>query len=280
MAASQLLRLGTIKGKNGVLEALKHNKRELQAERGTGAHIDVTRTPLNYCLAGGDTPSAIATSAKVKMLQAGIETPRKNGVMAVEVIFSLPIDRHQQDTKLFFADCLAWSNKTFAGELLSFDVHLDESAPHAHALILPLIDGKMQGNKLIGGTGNLMRLINLFHKEVARHYGLSRADYKRLSAKGKQSIEQAVLTCLRADCVLKSSIWSWVRDAIHKDPLSLAQLLGINANCLPIEHHIKRSKSFVDTSAVKVKAFFRHKRYIVNLALKHTNAILCIAFVF
>ena len=171
MAASQLLRLGTIKGKNGVLEALKHNKRELQAERGAAAHIDVTRTPLNYCLIGDSLPSEIATSAKVKMLQAGIETPRKNGVMAVEVIFSLPIDRHQQDTKLFFADCLAWSNKTFAGELLSFDVHLDESAPHAHALILPLIDGKMQGNKLIGGTGNLMRLINLFHKEVARHYG-------------------------------------------------------------------------------------------------------------
>ena len=171
MAASQLLRLGTIKGKSGVLEALKHNKRELQAERGAAAHIDVTKTLLNYCLAGESTPSAIATSAKVKMLQAGIETPRKNGVMAVEVVFSLPIDRHQQDTKPFFANCLTWLHKTFAGELLSFDVHLDESAPHAHAIILPLIDGKMQGNKLMGCTGNLMRLINLFHKEVARHYG-------------------------------------------------------------------------------------------------------------
>ena len=128
MAASQLLRLGTIKGKNGVLEALKHNKRELQAERGADAHIDATRTPLNYCLAGDSTPSAIATHAKVQMVKAGIETPRKNGVMAVEVLFSLPIDRHQQDTKPFFADCLAWLNNTFAGELLSFDVHLDESA--------------------------------------------------------------------------------------------------------------------------------------------------------
>ena len=46
MAASQLLRLGTIKGKNGVLEALKHNKRELQADRGADAHIEATRTPF------------------------------------------------------------------------------------------------------------------------------------------------------------------------------------------------------------------------------------------
>ena len=38
MAASHLLRLGTVKGKNGVLNALKHNKRTLQAERGAGAN--------------------------------------------------------------------------------------------------------------------------------------------------------------------------------------------------------------------------------------------------
>ena len=249
MAASQLLRLGTIKGKNGVLAALRHNKRELQTERGAGANINVTRTSLNYCLAGESTPSNIATHAKVQMLQAGIDTPRKNGVMAVEVVFSLPIDRHQQDTNPFFADCLAWLNKTFAGELLSFDVHLDESAPHAHALILPLIDGKMQGNKLMGGTGNLMRLINLFHKEVARHYGLSRADYKRLSANDKQSIEQLVLARLQGDNVLKSRVWPCVRDAIHKDPQPWAQLLGIDkpkAGSKPV-------KSFVQIMTSKGK---------------------------
>ena len=99
MAASHIFRIGSINGKNGVLVALKHNKRELQAERGADAHIDVAKTPLNYCLAGDDTPSKIAIHAKVQMLQAGIETPRKNGVMAVEVLFSLPIDRHQQDSK-------------------------------------------------------------------------------------------------------------------------------------------------------------------------------------
>ena len=228
MAASHFFRLGSITGKNGILIALKHNKRELQAERGANAHIDVARTPLNYCLAGDDTPSEIATHAKVQMVKAGIDTPRKNGVMAVELLFSLPIDRHQQDTKAFFVHCFGWVKQIFAGELLSFDVHLDESAPHAHALILPLINGKMQGNQLMGSTGNLMRLINLFHIEVAWHYGLSRNDYKRLSANDKQTIEQQVLTRLRGDSVLKSSVWPCVRDAIHKDPLPFAQLLDIN----------------------------------------------------
>ncbi len=166
--------------------------------------------------------------------------------MAVEVLFSLPIDRHSQDTKPFFADCLQWLNKTFAGELLSFDVHLDESAPHAHALILTLMDGKMQGNKLIGGKGNLMRLINLFYSEIACRCGFARAARKRLNAKDKKSVERQVLTRLQSDSVLKSSVWPCVRDDVHKDPMPYAQLLGISppAKTKPFKHFvdIKRSK--------------------------------------
>ncbi|HYD90792.1 MAG TPA: plasmid recombination protein [Flavobacterium sp.] len=241
MASSHLIRLGAIKGKQGVLDALKHNKRELQSERGASANIDVNRTPLNYPLAGNDSPANIATYAKVQMLKAGIETPRKNGVMAVEVIFSLPINRHSQDTKPFFMDCYEWVNKTFAGELLSFDVHLDEAAPHAHAVILPLIDGKMKGSELIGGKGNLLRLINLFHADIARHYGLSRPDRKRLTVSDRETLERNVLRRLRADNVMQSSVWPIVRDLIHKDPLPFAQLLSIQAG--PAKQ--VSSKSFV-----------------------------------
>ena len=251
MAASHLIRLGRIKGKSGVLEALKHNKRTLQAERGAAANIDVTRTPHNYCLTEPSAPEAIAIHAKVQMVKAGIDTPRINQVMAVEVLFSLPIDRHQQDTKPFFADCFAWVKQTFAGELLSFDVHLDESAPHAHAIILPLIDGKMQGNALIGGIGNFKRLRSLFDNEIAIRYGLAKASRKRLSAKDKQSIERQVLTCLKADAAMQSSVWPCVRDAIHKDPLPFAQMLSIEPN-----KTLHKAKSFVDHKRSKGKGSF------------------------
>ena len=251
MAASHLIRLGAIKGKSGVLEALKHNKRTLQAERGAAANIDVTKTLLNYCLTDPATPEAIALHAKVQMVKAGIDVPRKNQVMAVEVLFSLPIDRHQQNTKPFFFDCFAWVKQTFAGELLSFDVHLDESAPHAHAIILPLINGKMQGNSLIGGKGNLMRLINLFYSEIATRYGLAKASKKRLSAKDKQSIERQVLTRLKADAAMQSSVWPCVRDAIHKDPLPYAQMLSIEP-----DKTLHKAKSFVAHKRSKGKGSF------------------------
>lgn len=227
MAGSHLFRMGTVKGKNGVLNALKHNKRTLQAERGAGANIDPSRTPLNYSLTEPDSAEAIDRHAKVLMVQVGIDQPRKNQVMAVEALFSLPIDRHQQDTRSFFAHCFEWMKQHIPGVLLSFDVHLDESAPHAHAIILPLVDNKMQGNKIMGGIGNLTRLRKLFYSEVAFRYGLSKNETKRLTCKAKESLERQVLARLAIDPAMQSMIWPCVRDAIRSNPLPYAQLLGI-----------------------------------------------------
>ena len=241
MATSYIFRLAAMKGKTKVLEALKHNKRTLQAERGASGNIDSTKTHLNYSLTGSDTPEQIATYAKVQMVKAGIDKPRINQVLGVEIVFSLPIERHSQDTKPFFRDCCDWVMKTFDGELLSFDVHLDESAPHAHAVILPLIDGKMKGSDMMGGKGNLLRLINLFHADVASRYGLSRSESKRLSVMDKQSLASRVLSQLKTDPVMKSSIWAYVRDLVVKDPLPCAQMLSIN---LTKNTHAK-GKSFV-----------------------------------
>ncbi len=251
MAGSHLIRLGRIKGRNGILEALKHNKRELLNEQRAQPHIDASRAHLNYALQGDGLAQEIATHAKVQMLKAGIEKPRANGVMAVEIVFSLPIDRHNQDTTPFFIDCYEWTKRTFAGELLSFDVHLDESAPHAHALILPLINGKMQGRDLIGNSANLYRLINLFHKAVGVNYGLSRSDRKRLNQIERESLARMVLTRLKGDSVQMSAIWAWVRDAIIKDPVACAQILGV-----PQTVARKNEKHFVDIKRSKGKGKF------------------------
>jgi hypothetical protein len=253
MATSHLVRLGTVKGKNGLLEALKHNKRELQTERGAPANIDASRSSLNYALHGEGGANDIHTHAKVQKVKAGIDHDRKNGVMAVEILFSLPIDRHQQDTRPFFNDCYQWTLKTFAGELLSFDVHLDESAPHAHALILPLIDGKMKGNEIIGGTGKLMRYIDMFYQQVASKHGLSKRDYKRLNAEYKQTLGREVLKRLNGDSVQKSAIFPWVRDVIMRDPLPCAELLDIEFS--PAQRQAK-IKSFVDIKRSHGKGSF------------------------
>ncbi len=250
MAGSHFFRMGKVKGKNGILNAAKHNKRALQAERGgAGANIDAFRTPLNYSLTDPTTAEQVDRTAKVQMVQTGIDKPRANQVMALEIVFSLPANWHEQDTQPFFQDCMTWTRNNMPGVLLSFDVHLDESAPHAHALILPLVNGRMKGNEIMGGMGKLMYWINLFYSEVAINYGFNRNQNRYLAGKQKEAIDKQVLSRLIADPIMKSTVWPCVRDAIRKDPLPYAQILGIEYQ----QKTDKKRKSFTQIMTSKGK---------------------------
>lgn len=247
MASSHLMRMGKVKGAGSVLAALKHNKRFTQHERKGTQHIISTKSHLNYNLVGNSLPKDIADYARAKMKGAGIDKPRSNAVLAVEIIFSLPVERHNQDTKPFFVDCCCWVRNNFAGELLSFDVHLDEAAPHAHALILPLVNGKMQGSEMMGKRSNLHRLHDLFHKEVGVHHDLRRNASSRLSEGDCAYLAKLVIAELESD---PQKGWSVFRDWIQKDPQPLAQLLSIEIPKKQLERH------FVDIARSKGRGSF------------------------
>ncbi len=222
MASVHLFRMGSV-NPNRFLSALKHNKRS--AINKYQSNIDVSRNHLNYSMHNDLTPVEIARLARNRISDVGVRL-RKNAVMAVEIIFSTPNNYHQRDTKPFFKDCYDWVKRTFAGELLSFDVHLDEAAPHAHALILPLINGKMQGSALKGNRANVMRLNKLFSEEVAVRHGLHSIERKRLTYTEAKAIKQNVYMRLKMDPAMSSAVWPCIRDAIEKDPLPFAYALS------------------------------------------------------
>jgi hypothetical protein len=247
MSSSHFFRLGTVNDAN-FLAALKHNKRELP----NANHIDGSKTHLNYCLGSCiGNAKKIQIEAKKKMLDAGIEKPRKGGVMALEILFSLPIKRHEQDTKNFFVDCLDWALKFFPCELLSFDVHLDESAPHAHALLFPLVDGKMQGSSLLGGRGNIKRITHDWYQSVGRYYGLNLSPKKRSGHIEKKLLVTEVLKRLKDDCVMSSCIWPAVRDSLESNPVPYADLLAVN----PPSKNVN-VRSFVDIARSRGRGVF------------------------
>lgn len=225
MASGHIFRIGSVNPKT-FLKALEHNKRS--PNNNFPPNIDVSRIHLNYSLHKNMTPDEIARLARNKIFEAGIVRLRKNAVMAVEIIFSTPISHHQRDTRLFFNDCYDWVKRTFDGELLSFDVHLDEAAPHAHALILPLINGKMQGSNLKGNRENILHLNKLFLEEVAVHHGLHSIERKRLTSSEAKAIKQKLYLRLKSDPAISSAVWPCIRDAIDKDPLPFAEALSIH----------------------------------------------------
>ena len=245
MADSQCFIIDSVNANStSVLAALNHNKRAIQATRGALSDITAARTALNYCLAGDSTPDSINKHYKAQLAYAGINKLRKNGVLLVEIVFSLPITRRGQDNRLFFIDCLAFTCKHFSAiELISFDVHLDQAADHAHALLMPLIDGKLQGDKVKGNRANIQRLRDLFYSEVGSKHGLANNAFKRLSVQDTTNLASKVLSALNSDSVRASSVWAVVSNHIREAPQKYAELLGIE---IKQSNNVRPIKSFVD----------------------------------
>lgn len=230
MSASGFFRIKKLKGAAIVLAASRHNKRTIQAEHGADGHIDADRICLNLSLHGPDKPEAVSQHAKDLMSAACVRPQKKNAVLALELIFSLP-PATAIDPEAFFRDCLQWAAQNFGGldNVLSADVHLDESAPHLHVLILPLIDGRMNGSDLVGNKQRLQFLHNDVHTAVGARYGLAKAP-ARLQGQAKEKTAQAIIQRLRAtnDTAQASALWPVLRDMIDRDPAPFAQSLGID----------------------------------------------------
>jgi Plasmid recombination enzyme len=229
MSAAAFLRVKKLKGGGIIKVAARHNRREIQAELGADSHIDPARTRLNETLQGAATPDGVAQLAKDLMCGAGIGKLRKDAVLGIEAVFSLPPDTVINDTA-YFTDCATWAGAHFGGaqNILSVDIHRDEAAPHCHVLILPLVDNRMDGSNLIGGKQKMLDMQKQFFEVVASRYGLRKAP-ARLSGETKQTAAKAVLQKLRetADTALTSKVWATFREAIERDPAPYLMALGL-----------------------------------------------------
>jgi hypothetical protein len=231
MSATGFFRMKKLKGPGKVLVASRHNKRTIQAEQGASGNIDSGRSGLNTCLHGPDSPGDVAQLARTLMAAAGIASHKVNAVLGLELIFSLPTGT-AIPLDPYFSECLQWAAANFGGleNVLSADVHRDESAPHMHVLILPLVGGRMNGSAMFGNRQRLLHLHTDFHASVAGLYGLAKAP-ARLQGRAREQTAQAVIQRLHADNdgAVSSLVWAVLRDVIDRDPVPFAETLGIVA---------------------------------------------------
>ena len=227
MSGAGVMRVKKLKGNGIITAAARHNRRVIQAEMGATGSIDPARSHLNETLRGPSTAADVGQLAKDLMAAAGVVKLRKDAVMGLEIVFSLPSDTAIDDLAYFTA-CSEWAVGRMGGVILSADIHRDEAAPHCHVLLLPLIEGRMIGNKLIGGKQMLMALQKDFHAAVASKFGLSKAP-ARLAGTAKQAGAKAVLQHLRdtANPILKDRGWPAYRDAIEAAPASFLLAYGL-----------------------------------------------------
>lgn len=143
--------LSTRKGRKPqtLLDAARHNLREIQAENGADyGKIDPSRIHLNEILIGPSTAKKVVEDANQIFIDAGVDFKklRKDYNQASEHVFSL---QRGQDEGDFFRVIADGAKMLFgADKVLSFVVHRDQSNPHAHMLVSPISNGKYCGSKL------------------------------------------------------------------------------------------------------------------------------------
>jgi len=208
--------------------AAKHNKRESPGELECRGRIDGTRVRLNYSIAGAGDSVGVLALAQSLMVAIGIdlEKIRHDYCQAIEVVFSLP-QATTIDTQSYFAGCVAWCCTMFdQTNILSADVHLDESAPHCHVLVAPIRGGKWVGSSLIDRPSTHV-LRKSFERTVAMHYGLKMSE--RLTGKQKAQAVAAVTAAIEQHHreLIASPMWQPIRKAIERGPAPFIESLGL-----------------------------------------------------
>jgi len=238
-----------LKGKGIVTAAAKHNLRKIPAEIGVDKHIDPDRMHLNYILRGPDNAEGVAALRSSLLRNAGIKKLRVDAVQALEVLFTWPFP-DEEAPRQYFEDCTQWAEQRFQVPVLSSTVHLDESQPHCHVLMLPLVNGRMTGSDLFGMGSRLSQHLNSFYKEVGAKYGIVRpAKAAKLTSAARDFVIAQVRSVLNIMSGLTEETIDVLLEAHQKQPHALMKHFKI----VPPVAASTKTRGFVATMTRKVK---------------------------
>jgi hypothetical protein len=229
---------GKIKSYN-LLKALRHNLREYEDELQGRTGIDPARIQFNVVLRGSGSALDLFRDFN-RLSRAGCKrTIRKDSVLAVEALFTLPRGSGV-DEQAYFTDSVNWFEAYSGGIVISAVIHNDEKEPHCHVLLLPLINGRMTGSKVMGNRPHLLEMKADHFKSVAAHYGIQLR--KSLNYDEKQEAATKILAKLDADLSLLTQTnfrTEFIR-AVSYSPHELINLLNIQ-----LDEHPLPNQSFV-----------------------------------
>lgn len=269
MEHAQLLRVKTLNrkeyGGNIIAVAARHNLRENLNELD---NIDPSRTRLNVILRGSGSAADVAAAAVSLMEQAKLKRLYSNAALGLEILFSLrPLSGIAELN--FFTDAVAWAEGYFEVPILSAVIHHDEATPHCHIIMLPLFNGRMIGNALLGNPQKLKAMHTDFHVKVGQGYGLKQSKpAKRHSAAARAKAAGSIIDELKGTLkgIDEPTFWDAMRDTITEAPAALMAWYGIEYE---IPTQPKKTFASIMTKNCPEQ---KHKRAIV-VPLKNAIAV-------
>jgi hypothetical protein len=225
--------LSTYEGrkKQSLLASAKHNLREIQKEIGAEGHIDAARICLNEIITGPATAAEVEALAQTLRDAIGYRPPRKDFTQAHEIVFTLSSNT-SLDTRKFFDFCLEFVVGEFGqGTVLSAVIHRDESAPHMHVLLIPIVDGQYVGSSLITKP-SLAKLIDKFALVAQRPFGVivERTLTGPMRAHVKKKVQEGLKSLLGQH--ISAELMEVIQKAAARNPAPFKAAMGITVGQL------------------------------------------------
>ncbi len=156
---------------------------------GIGQHIDRTRCPinadpsradLNKHYIGDRTNLTTDINNRIAEGYTGAKAIRKDAVKSLRFILSGSHERMkelEQQGKLgeWVKENFAWMREKYGEKnIMRFTLHMDETTPHIHAVVVPLTkDGRLSAKEITGGPKGMEQLQDEYGAKMAR-FGLER----------------------------------------------------------------------------------------------------------
>jgi len=167
-----IMRMKKIKSAVRLRGAVDHNLREKISQ-----NIDGARSQDNWSTGG--TSDDVMANYHDRLP----EKVRANAVHAIEIVMTASAD-FKGDWKRYLSDCDDWASNYFdkykspafsKTNVLQVSHHFDETTPHTHILVMPLVSGKLNAKNFIGGSRDRMReLQDDFFEKVGKKHELDR----------------------------------------------------------------------------------------------------------
>lgn len=218
-----------------LLQAARHNLREIQAEMGAVGRIDPMRSASNIVLHGPSTAGEVQAQADAMLADAGIDGSklRRDHCQAIEVVFSLPTEAPVSDRAAYFARCLRWLGESTGLPVLSAVVHNDETEQHLHALLLPIKGCAHVGRKPIADRDAIKKLRDSFFAEVGGPAGLKRSDAKMVGTVKTWAVAAVLSRCEAMNLpAANGPMWGFIEACIRNAPTVPMLALGIDVNSI------------------------------------------------
>lgn len=118
---------------------------------------------------------------------------RKDAVVGLMFVVTTSNEfENPEDEEQYYRKAVAFIRQRF-GKVVGWAIHRDETSTHLQAVTIPLVDGKLNAKKLIGGSKHRMQEIQQeFYEQVGKPFGLERgkensqAQHKTVEEKHKE----------------------------------------------------------------------------------------------